>query len=150
MLDEFIEANGLKAEIISCRSEVKTAQAVCDLLKIPLDLVIKTILFIDSKKEPVLAILLGNDKVSEEKLCRICKADSVRIAEPDEVSGITGYEAGGVPPVSIYGVRTVMDKKVQGKEFVVGGGGDEWHLLKISPKEIEENVEGIIIEDIAE
>ncbi len=150
MLDEFIEANGLKAEIIKCKHEVITASDVSDLLKIPLEQVIKTILFIDSNNEPVLAILLGNDRVSREKLCRTLKTDSLRTAEPNEVFEITGYEVGGVPPISVYGVKTVMDKKVKEKEFVVGGGGDIMHLLRISPKEIEENAEGILIVDIAE
>ncbi|MBI2598167.1 MAG: hypothetical protein HYW50_03150, partial [Candidatus Diapherotrites archaeon] len=57
--------------------------------------------------------------------------------------------AGSVPPVSIYGVKTLVDRKVLEKEVVYAGGGDDFSVLKISPKEIVEHGFEVQIEDIA-
>ena len=62
---------------------------------------------------------------------------------------ITGYEIGSVPPISIYGTKTLVDKKVMEKETVFAGGGDKNSVLKISPKEILEFGFEVQVKDIA-
>lgn len=150
MLEEFIEANKVDAEIINCRQEVQTAKDVMQVLQLPLDEIAKTVLFITADNEPVLIILLGNSRVSEKKACGLLGTKSIRVADADEVEEITGYLVGGVPPISVYGVKTIMDKKVEEKEKIVAGGGDKMHLIKISPQAIKDNVEELIVEDVAE
>jgi len=51
-------------------------------------------------------------------------------------------------PISIYGIKTFIDKEVSKKVEVVCGGGDPNHLMRISIQEILENVEEISIEDV--
>ncbi len=150
MLEDFIETNKVAAEIISCAKEVQSAKDVMGLLKVPLEKIAKTVLFIDSNTDPVLIIQSGNNRISEPKVCKLINAESIRLASADETLEITGYEIGGVPPISIYAVKTIMDKSVVEQNEVVAGGGDRLHLIRISPKVIQENVEGIIIEDVAE
>ena len=150
MLEDFIETNKVKAEIIICAREVQSAKDVMDLLKVPLEKIAKTVLFIDSNSNPILIIQSGNKRISEKKVCALLNVASMRLASAEETLEITGYEIGGVPPISIYAVKTIMDKSVAEQKEVVAGGGDKLHLIRISPKAIEENVEGIIIGDVAE
>ena len=150
MLADFIEANGLKAEIITCKKPVASARDAMNCLKIQLEEVGKTILFILDNEKPVLAILSGADKASTEKICGIFNASKCRIATPREVFEITGYEVGGLPPISIFGVPTLLDSKIAEKNQLVCGGGDAMHLLKISPKEILEFAFECKAEDISE
>jgi len=136
MLADFIEVNSLKAEIISCKKPVVTARDAMTALNISLEDIGKTILFILDSEKPVLAILSGSDKASMQKLCALLNARKCRIASANEVLEITGYEVGGVPPISVYGVQTVIDSKLVEKKQVICGGGDAMHLLRISPKEV--------------
>lgn len=136
MLEDFISSNSLKARLVLCARRVATAQQAADFMKVPLDSVAKTVLFLLDGKDPVLCIVSGSSKVSAQKLCKIFGARECRLASPKEIEEITGYSIGAVPPISVYGVPTVLDSKLASKTEIVSGGGSEQHLLCISPSEI--------------
>ena len=149
MLEDFIGVNGLKAKLFEVSSRVVSVKDVGEKVGIPSEDNAKSLLFITPENTPVLAVVLGHTRVDTKKLKSVLGIKDVRLAEPREVLEITGYEVGGVPPVSVYGVKTLLDKQVTKKDLVVCGGGDTMHLLKISPKEIIEHNEEISVEDIA-
>jgi prolyl-tRNA editing enzyme YbaK/EbsC (Cys-tRNA(Pro) deacylase) len=138
MLPDFIEANNLKAKVIFCAKPVATAQQAAGFLKVPLECIAKTILFILDSEKPVLCILSGSSRASTIKLCSLLNSSKCRIAKPEEVLEITGYEIGALPPVSVYGVPTILDSKLAGMQEIISGGGSVQHLLRISPKEVLE------------
>ena len=137
MLEDFIKANNLKAEILSAESQKTDAEST-----------IKPLLFISPEKEPVLVIILAGRKIDEKKLCSTAETSSLRIAEPIEALEITGYAMDVMPPISIYGVQAVIDKEVMEKEFVFAPAGKQGLVLKISPKEILACNEGAKVEKI--
>lgn len=150
MLDDFIEANGLTAEIIRFEKEVKTTKGAAAAIKAELSDIVKSILLFDvEKNSAVLAVLPGDCRVDLEKVIKLTGFSSLKLATPEQAVEVTGYEAGSVPPVSIYGVKTLVDRKVLEKEVVYAGGGDDFSVLKISPKEIVEHGFEVQIEDIA-
>ena len=147
-LETFIKVNGLSAKVFACDKEVHTAAKAAAVMEGDPESVAKSILLVDSEKEPVLVVLLGKDKISFDKIKVLLGVKDVQLAEPNEVLEMTGYEVGGVPPISIYGVKVIVDESVTKKEEVVCGGGDPEHLMKISVKEILESNEDVIIEDV--
>ena len=148
VLDDFIKANKLKAKVFATTREVHTADRAAKEMGLEADSVAKTILLMDSSKNPILVILLGRDRVDFAKIKALLGVHDVRLAEPEEVLEITGYEIGGVPPISIYGPVTFMDWRISRKGEIICGGGDELHLMRIHVKEIMENVDGIRVEDV--
>lgn len=150
MIEDFIKANQLKARLVFCSRKVHTAQQAAGFMNVCIDEIAKSILFILDNNEPVLAIVAGDRKVSERKLKSIFNSKTVRMATPKEVEEITGYEVGAVPPVSVYGVKTVIDKKLASKEQIICGGGSDQHLLCISSEELLEFGFEIKKEDISE
>ncbi|OYT33325.1 hypothetical protein B6U96_16260 [Archaeoglobales archaeon ex4484_92] len=125
----------LGGEIIDAKGEVKSVNQVVKLLGVKPENIIKSLIFIINESEPILVIVDGRSKVSLEKLKNIF--GNVRMAKPKEVEEITGYKTGEVPPVGIP-VKTVLDKRVLEREFVIGGGGSINRLSKLSPKKIVE------------
>ncbi len=125
----------LGGEIIDAKGEVKSVNQVVKLLGVKPENIIKSLIFIINESEPILVIVDGKSKVSLEKLKNIF--GNVRMAKPKEVEEITGYKTGEVPPVGIP-VKTVLDKRVLEREFVIGGGGSINRLSKLSPKKIVE------------
>jgi len=150
MLPVFIESNNLAAKIINCRQQVNTVKQACDEMHCTPEEIIKSIVFLDEKKNCFLAIVLGSDRISVAKLEKAVETKNLKIASEKEIFEITGYEAGGIPPIGIFGVRTIIDKKVMLKESVIGGGGDNFHLLQISTKELLANAFEASVEEIAE
>ena len=96
--------------------------------------IVKSLLFI-SEEGPVLVIVDGESRVDINKLAKIF--GKIRLATPEEVRRITGFEVGSVPPVGIN-VRTLVDRRVLENRFVVGGGGRTDMLSRLDPRKIVE------------
>ena len=149
MLTEFIKSNNLSAKVFECTGKVKTsAQAAEQTETHSSKIIVKSILLITSEQDPILIILLGKDKIDFEKIKKIASVKDVQLADPTEVLEITGYEVGGVPPISIYGIKTLIDEEVLKNKKIICGGGDSNHLMKIEVQEILDNVDEIQLEDI--
>ena len=147
MLQDFIKANGLSAEVFETKGLVKSSAKAAQELN-DNEAVCKSILLMGSDNESFLVILLGKDKIDFKKIKEILGVKDVRLAEPEEVFEITGYIVGGVPPISIYGVKTLIDKAVVQKEEVVCGGGTPNHLMRIKVQEILDTIEDLLVEDV--
>lgn len=149
MLEEFIQSNGLKATLIRFEKDVASPKAAASALKIELSDIARTVvLFDEEKNEAILAVVLANNSVDIDKVSKITGYYSLELASDEDSLEITGYEAAIAPPISIYGTKTLVDKKVMKKEIVYTGGGDKQSMLKISPKEIEEFGWEVQVEDI--
>jgi len=125
-------ARKLNGKIINVGKIVKTVEQAAKETNTDPEHIIKSLLFITSRG-PVLVVVDGKSKVDSSKLERYF--GSSRLATPEEVKKITGYEIGEIPPVGIS-VETVVDPKVLENDFVLGGGGSIDKLLKLNPKQI--------------
>jgi len=96
-------------------------------------------------------VVLGSCRVSLEKLGLALKDESLRLARAREVLEVTGYESGGVPPVCLdERVRTVIDKRVLERDYVVGGGGSTHALLKLPVSLLLQFNSNPIVADVSE
>ena len=140
-LEELIRKLG--GEIINVGKPVKTVEQAVKATGSNPKQIIKSLLFI-SEKEPVLVIVDGESKVDLNKLAKII-GGKVRLATPEEVKQITGFEVGAVPPVGVE-VKTIVDPKVLESKFVIGGGGRINRLSKLNPEKIVEHQRAIIVD----
>ncbi|MDP2666174.1 MAG: YbaK/EbsC family protein [Candidatus Diapherotrites archaeon] len=135
MLDLFIASNDILAQIIHFDEDVSHSHQAAGLEKTyP---IVKTIVCYTGGKDPlILAILEATQKVDFQKIKALLGVSEVRLATPEEVLNATGYEVGGVPPISIYGSPTLIDPGVLTHPWVACGGGDTHSLLKIQSADI--------------
>jgi len=93
---------------------------------------VKSVLFLDEWRKPVLVILGGENKVRQTEFARMIGKKKLRLATREEVLEFTGYPAGGVPPLALKpGLEIYIDRKVNSKGKVHAGGGTERHILVI-------------------
>lgn len=134
MLEDFIEVNELKAKIVN-KPIVNSSSARCELImREPTTL------------KPLLLVHLCRDSIDLEKVAKMFE-NELRAPGARETFFVTGYKKEYLPPISIYGVIVIMDKKAaeqQNLYFLV----DEEHTLIITPQEIIEANEDCIVEDI--
>ena len=140
-LEELIRKLG--GEIINVGKPVKTVEQAVKATDSKPKQIIKSLLFISEEEEPVLVIVDGESKVDLNKLAKIF--GKVRLATPEEVKQITGFEVGAVPPVGVK-VKTIVDQKVLENKFVIGGGGRIDRLSKLNPERIVEYQKAIIVD----
>ena len=144
-LQEYIERTGVAAEILNMKGRVHSVAAASEELGLPPDHFIKTLVFIGPEEELILAIVQGTDRASSKRISKALDTDPLRLATPDEAIELTGYEVGGTPPVSIRNAVVLIDPNVMAMSEVVGGGGSDRHLLRISPSEILRVTEGKMV-----
>ncbi len=132
-LKRYLEENGIEGEIIRV-PEVQTVEKAAKRLNCSKKQIFKSIVFISDSGEGVLGIVDGESKVDKKKLERIYGRE-LRIADKEEVFSLTGFSVGGVAAFG-SGCMVFVDKDVMDQDVVYGGGGDDNHLLKISPREL--------------
>jgi len=121
MLEDFIESNGLEAKVLPYAA--KGSLIKCSLFK--------------ADSLDILVVFFAKDRLSEEKVKKALACNSLRRIEGSLAEEITGYEAKFLPPISVYGVKVLLDSKVANAPKAKCIIADE-KTLDISPKEILE------------
>ncbi len=106
------------------KKETHTAEAAAKSLGVPLSKIVKSIVFVDENKLPLLAIVRGDQHVSRKRLQHIFNLKKAKIANQKIAEHATGYPTGGIPPIGHKNpLRTVIDPSVLENEFIWAGGG---------------------------
>lgn len=137
-LESYLQREGVKARILTFEKHTMTVEDAERQLGISRERIIKSMLFIDENGVPVLGIVTGDRKISDKKLRKACGARKLKLADPQTVKSLTGYEVGALPPVGhVKPIRTFIDPKVMSFGKVYGGGGAINALLEIDPRDIK-------------
>lgn len=146
----FLDRAGVEYRIHVADSPTRTAQEAADRLKVPLSVIIKSIVFTDRKDSPVLAIVTGDRRVDRGKLSAALGMSKVRIANPESTLRLTGFEVGTMPPIGHKNrITTVIDRAAMGFSRVYGGGGTAHTLVEIDPKDLA-RLTSAVVADISE
>ena len=131
MLEEFIKANNLRAKILPYAA--KGSLVKCRLFSVG--------------KEDVLAVYFARETPSFEKLASALGIEKVWPIEPEKAEEISGYKADFTPPISIYGVKLILDEKVASAKKV-NCLVSETKTLEIELEEILESNEDYLVAEI--
>jgi len=121
VIEDFIGLNSLNAKILPYAAKGS---------------LIKCRLFRAGSLE-ILAVFFAKDSPSMEKIKKALKLASLMQVDKLDVEEMTGFKADFLPPISIYGVRVLVDKKLMEREKVKCIVSEE-KTLEISPQEILE------------
>lgn len=131
MLEDFVEANSVPAQIVHKRLSENLVKCV---LLVPRE----------KRELPLLVVFPAGSRISLEKAMEKAECSELRPAGEKETLKITGYEHNFLPPISIYGVRVLVEESILNKSFVNVIVGEE-KTLRIDPRAIIEfNEEAIV------
>jgi len=83
-------------------------------------------------KQPVLALLSGNDQLNESKLVAALGDADVRPIEAEELRALTGADGGSIGPVGLKGFRIIADLRLRGANGLISGANkNDYHLANI-------------------
>jgi Cys-tRNA(Pro) deacylase len=149
-LQAFLESNSIDAEIIVPGADTPTVPAAADALGVRQEQIVKSLVFNGRGGGNVVAIVRGTAKVDRRKLSRASGLRKPRLAPPDVVHEVTGYRAGGTPPIGHREqIDVYMDEAVFEEPVVFAGGGEIDALLKITPSTIQSLTDATVV-DICE
>ncbi len=134
-LRTYLESVNAWFRVFELPEHTMTVDAAARQLGISPDKIIKTLVFIDEKDEPLIAIVCGDKRVNPDKLAKVSGCSKVRMAKAREVEKFTGYPVGALPPVG-HGIRTFIDREVLRRDKVVGGGGTTHTLIEMRSEDV--------------
>ena len=142
-LQNYINENGLNAEIISIDAPTSTVEESAKALGCYPENIVKSIVVKDKMGQFYLVILQGDRKIKTSKLKKILLVKDVKLVSPKEVKANTGYKVGDVPPISVE-LSVIMDELVLNQKRVYAGGGAPQKNLLISIDELLDSTNPLI------
>jgi prolyl-tRNA editing enzyme YbaK/EbsC (Cys-tRNA(Pro) deacylase) len=85
----------------------------------------------------VLIVSGSRSKVNFEKIADVLGCSKVKLASPEEVQKVTGFQVGSVRMVGLD-LPCVIDKRLFQYDFIYGGTGQSTFTLKIEPQALNE------------
>ncbi len=111
--------------------------------------IVKTLVFVCNGL-PVLALLPGDRRADAAKVAAAAGARDARVARPEEVFAVTGFEPGAVAPFPVpQASRVLLDREVLRHETVWVGAGSTRHMAGLSPIDLA-RLTGAELADLAE
>jgi Cys-tRNA(Pro) deacylase len=132
----FLRDAAAEARVEEFATPTPTAQAAARAIGCDLHQIVKSLLF-ECDGEPVLALVPGDRRADAAKVAAAAGAAKARIAEPERVREITGFEPGAVAPFPLSRVRRIfVEPTLLTQQHVWVGAGSERHMAGLSPPEL--------------
>ena len=137
----FLDQNGFSYTKLTFPSETeKGAANVANALGCAPTQMVKTLIFETGSGEHVLVMLAANKNAISGHLKKAIGSRDIKLADPDTVKQVTGYEIGSIPPFhwQPHGFRAFVDTALT-HEKVLGVGAGVWgQEIMLSPQNLVE------------
>jgi prolyl-tRNA synthetase len=112
----------------------RTIDAVCAMLNLPADRLIKTLLY-RAGDQFVAALVRGDRELNEFKLAGFLRVSDLQMATPEEIERVTGGPVGFSGPIGLAeSVRVIADCEIAAvSDAVVGANQADAHLVGADP-----------------
>ncbi len=137
---------GVRYRLIELSKPALTVREVIEFSKEPIEHkeICKTIIVKDESGKFYAALLKGNDLINFKKLDKIIGLKT-KIADPHEVSEVTGQTLGSLSPI-ILKIPIFIDQQVLNLEKINFGSGNLSYGIEISVKDLVRIIESKIVD----
>lgn len=142
-LETFLMNNNIspdKVKFHSFENSTHTAEEAAQRLSCGLNQIVKSLIIMVKTAEeedfPMLVLVPGPKRLRQRLIRKVLKdqlniqALDSRLATQDEVLELTGYQVGGVPPISLN-MQSLMDSDLENESVLYGGGGTATTIIEI-------------------
>jgi prolyl-tRNA synthetase len=120
---------------------VHTIDELADFLKVEHKWLAKSLVYQHNSK-PLLILMSGNDQLNEAKLGTALAGGEFRAMPAEELSRLTGADAGSIGPLGLKGFRIIADKRLEGANNLISGANrNDYHVGNIDIQR-DVNVDG--------
>jgi prolyl-tRNA editing enzyme YbaK/EbsC (Cys-tRNA(Pro) deacylase) len=147
-LQAFINKNQIPADLVFPPVATPTVEDAARAMDVHPDSIIKSVLFIIRRLDPLLVIANGLRRIDQAAIASRLGVGKkqVKIARPEQVLNWTGYPAGGVPPFGHSQLLpTWIDPAVLEQDLIFGGGGKADVLLRIRAADLHSVIQAEVV-----
>jgi len=136
-LADVLRDQALDAEMVSPGVPMPTVDDAAATLGVPAERIFKSILFAARDGRCAMAIACGKARVDAARLAALTGLERLRLATPEVALRVTGYPAGGTPPIG-HRERfpVIVDTRVAAQEWGWAGGGRKELMVRIRSADI--------------
>jgi prolyl-tRNA editing enzyme YbaK/EbsC (Cys-tRNA(Pro) deacylase) len=135
-VSEFLRVAGAEARIEEFAEGTPTAEDAARAAGCALMQIVKSLVF-DCDGRPVVALVPGDRRADPIKVATAARCERARVAGPERVRQVTGFEPGAVSPFPLPRVeRVLIDPRLLRHERVWIGAGSPRHLASLPPSEL--------------
>jgi Cys-tRNA(Pro) deacylase len=126
----------IEARIEEFAAGTATAQEAADAVGCKLAQIVKSLVFVAGDAVAVV-LVPGDRRADTEKVAAALGAASAKVAAPDEVRALTGFEPGAVAPFPLPHIEHVfLDRALLTQPELWIGSGSSRHLAAIRPADL--------------
>jgi prolyl-tRNA editing enzyme YbaK/EbsC (Cys-tRNA(Pro) deacylase) len=132
----FVRETGAEVRIEEFPEGTPTAVDAANAVGCSLAQIVKS-LVLDCDGRPVVALVPGDRRGDARKIAVAAGAERAKVASPDRVLEVTGFEAGAVAPFPLPGIeRLFVDTRLLRYDRLWIGSGSRRHLASLPPSEL--------------
>ena len=141
-IKDWLDSNNVDAELLSFDKSVHSVDEAVAVSGFPLENITKSIVMLTQSGRLVIAMVPASARASTERVRKILELEErPRPADAEEIEKYTGQQAGGNSPLNAPQAKILIDPEVLKNEWIVTGGGDDRHLIKISTEALKKAVD---------
>jgi prolyl-tRNA editing enzyme YbaK/EbsC (Cys-tRNA(Pro) deacylase) len=132
----FARETGAEVRIEEFSDETRTAVDAANAVGCSLAQIVKS-LVLDCDGRPVVALVPGDRRGDPRKIAAAVGAEKGKVAGPERVLEVTGFEAGAVAPFPLPEIdRILVDPRLLRYDRLWVGAGSHRHLASMPPGEL--------------
>jgi Cys-tRNA(Pro) deacylase len=141
----YLERRQIAADFVAPGVPMPTVTLAAQAVGVPVDRILKTLVFAADDGSFVVAIASGNDRIDRNRLAAAAGVARLRAAKPEDVLRVTGFPAGGVAPLGLpENLTVVVDRTTATLDTAYGGGGHEAVLLRVRLSDVVRHNDAIV------
>lgn len=147
-VQSYMLAHQIPGEIVRLGVPTPTVESAARAVGAHADQIIKSILFVVDE-EPVLAIACGLSNIDRRAIADLYGVGRkrVKLAAPETVLEISGYEVGAMPPFGHREpLKTLVDRKVLSYSVAYAGGGADNALVRLNPQDLLQATGAVVLD----
>jgi Cys-tRNA(Pro)/Cys-tRNA(Cys) deacylase len=137
-IKDWLYEENIEAELLTFNKSVHSAEEAVAVSGQPIERITKSIVMITQVGTLVIAMVPAKNRASTKRVGKFLKLDErPRIASAKEILKHTGQQVGGNSPFNVPNAKILIDPKILEEDWILTGGGDDRHLVKISTEELK-------------
>ena len=142
-IKNFLNKRNVLCEFFKFSESCHSVAQAADALNTNPNEIIKNICLIDEESNPIIAIVIGEDRVSTKRVAKALNIQRPKVADSSEIIKKTGFHCGATPSFG-FNAKFLIDTNIIEKDFVYTSGGSQNSLLKISTEDLQKLSNGIV------
>jgi prolyl-tRNA editing enzyme YbaK/EbsC (Cys-tRNA(Pro) deacylase) len=135
-VSRFARETGAEVRIEEFSEGTPTAVEAANAVGCSLAQIVKSLVF-DCDGRPVVALVPGDRRGDPAKIAAAVGAERAKVAGPERVLEVTGFEAGAVAPFPLPEIdRVLIDPRLLRYDRLWIGAGSRKHLASLHPSEL--------------